>query len=147
MYVFVGAREQPRFEIAGHVDQNSLLHLDCVDLFAHVLLIDLEREAPFDPHVSMTGSSLEIAWVVSQVEIATVTRRLTAAYITVVPEEVELVEVEVLHHQRLSMHFRYKIRVCVVFHEPCSKIVIGCRLHRPDSEINEVIVVSWERSK
>lgn len=59
----------------------------------------------------------------------------------------ELVEVEVLHHQRLSMHFRYKIRVCVVFHEPCSKIVIGSRLHRLNPKIDELIVVSWQRSK
>ena len=62
---FVGAREQSWFEIADYVDQNSLLHLHCVDLFAHVLFVDLKRQAPFDPHVSLRRSSLEVAWMIS----------------------------------------------------------------------------------
>ena len=52
-----------------------------------------------------------------------------------------------LHHQHLSMHFWYKIRVCVIFHESCSEIVIRRRLYGPDSKINELTVVFRERSK
>ena len=94
-----------------------------MDLLVDIFLANLYWKTPFDPNVAMTRSSLKVAWMASQVKIATVTRRLTAAYITVIPEELKLLEVEVLHHQRLSMYFGYKVGVVVSLHKLCSQII------------------------